>query len=72
MIKQGFVLLFFRVWGECPYLVPSIVHFNLYIESVFFCIGGSLFMEAVVAGLVTATARPGSVPDASSSSITSL
>ncbi len=74
VMKYSFVLLFFTsLCGSAYTLVSSIVHFNLYIESVFYCIGGSLFIVAVVAGLVTSLQLGlDQMPDASSSSITSF
>ena len=73
VMKYSFVLLFlFCLLSSAVTLVPDIAHY-VYVLSVFFCIGGSLFIVAGVACLVTSLQLGlDQMPDASSSNITSF
>ena len=73
VMKYSFVLLFFIfLFSSFFTLVPNIAHY-VYVVSVLYCIGGSLFVVAVVACFVTSLQLGlDQMPDASSSNITSF
>ena len=68
MMKYSFVLLFFLCLLSSSFtLVPNITHY-VYVVSVLYCIGGSLFIVAAVACFVTSLQLGlDQMPDASSS-----
>ena len=72
VMKYSFVLLFFLcLFSSAFTLVPGLAHY-VYV-SVLYCIGGSLFVVAVVAYSVTSLQLGlDQMPDASSSNITSF
>ena len=71
VMKYSFVLLFFLCLLSSTFiLVPDIAHY-VYVMSVLYCIGGSLFIVAVVAYSITSIQLGlDQMPDASSSNIT--
>ena len=73
VMKYSFVLLFFLYLLSSAFtLVPDIAQY-VYVVSVLYCIGGSLFLIAVVACLATSLQLGlDQMPDASSSNITSF
>ncbi len=73
VMKYSFVLLFFLCLLSSTFiLVPDIAHY-VYVMSVLYCIGGSLFIVAVVAYSITSIQLGlDQMPDASSSNITSF
>ncbi len=73
VMKYSFVLLFLiSLLSSAFTLVPGIAHY-VYVVSVLYCIGGSLFLVAVVACFVTSLQLGlDQMPDASSSNITSF
>ena len=73
VMKYSFVLLFFLCLLFSAFtLVPDITHY-VYVTSVLYCIGGSLFLVVVVACFVTSLQLGlDQMPDASSSNITSF
>ena len=73
VMKYSFVLLFLLcLLSSALTLVPGIAHY-LYVVSVLYCIGGSLFLIAVIACFVTSLQLGlDQMPDASSSNITSF
>ncbi len=73
VMKYSFVLLFFLCLLFSAFtLVPDIAHY-VYVMSVLYCIGGSLFLVVVVACFVTSLQLGlDQMPDASSSNITSF
>ncbi|XP_064401489.1 solute carrier family 15 member 4-like [Halichondria panicea] len=72
-MKYSFVLLFLVYLLSSAFtIVPDITHY-VYVVSVLYCIGGSLFIVAVVACSVTSLQLGlDQMPDASSSNITSF
>ncbi len=73
VMKYSFVLLFLLcLLLSAITLVPGIAHY-VYVVSVLYCIGGSLFLVAMVACFVTSIQLGlDQMPDASSSNITSF
>ncbi len=74
VMKYSFVLLFFLCLLSSAFtLVPGIEHYGVYVVSVLYCIGLSLFVVAAVACSVTSLQLGlDQMPDASSSNITSF
>ena len=73
VMKYSFVLLFFFcLLFSAITLFPGIAHY-MYVVNVFYCIGGSLFLIAVIACFVTSLQLGlDQMPHASSSNITSF